>query len=63
MTEPEEVTEPTEEEIAEATNEIVAPIVSSPANAPAPLATGTEPAIMDAATMAISVRVARPMAT
>lgn len=52
VTEPEEVTEPTEEEIAEATNEIVAPIVSSPANAPAPLATGTEPAIMDAATMA-----------
>ena len=52
VTEPEEVTEPTEEEITEATNEIVAPIVSSPANAPAPLATGTEPAIMDAATMA-----------
>ena len=52
VTEPEEVTEPTEKEIAEATNEIVAPIVSSPANAPAPLATGTEPAIMDAATMA-----------
>lgn len=44
--EPSTVTEP------EATNEIVAPIVSSPANAPAPLATGTEPAIMDAATMA-----------
>lgn len=52
VTEPEEVTEPTEEEITEATNEIVAPIVSSPANAPAPLVTGTEPAIMDAATMA-----------
>lgn len=52
VTEPEEVTEPTEEKITEATNEIVAPIVSSPANAPAPLATGTEPAIMDAATMA-----------
>lgn len=52
VTEPEEVTEPTEEEITEATNEIVAPIVSSPANAPAPLTTGTEPAIMDAATMA-----------
>lgn len=52
VTEPEEVTEPTEEEITEATNGIVAPIVSSPANAPAPLATGTEPAIMDAATMA-----------
>lgn len=52
VTEPEEVTEPTEEEITEATNEIVAPIVNSPANAPAPLATGTEPAIMDAATMA-----------
>lgn len=52
VTEPEEVTEPTEEEITEATNEIVAPIVSSPANAPAPLAAGTEPAIMDAATMA-----------
>ena len=52
VTKPEEVTEPTEKEIAEATNEIVAPIVSSPANAPAPLATGTEPAIMDAATMA-----------
>ena len=52
VTEPEEVTEPTEEEITEATNEIIAPIVSSPANAPAPLATGTEPAIMDAATMA-----------
>lgn len=52
VTKPEEVTEPTEKEIAEATNEIVAPIVSSPANAPVPLATGTEPAIMDAATMA-----------